>query len=160
MAVGTGYGARSGEKLDGLFYHSFRDGTGRFLGENQEGNCASTRSLFLKAGDWRRTGGFHPVLLPHYASDFEFTIRAHRKGIRLISYEDLTYTFDEGSTGDNEYDKLTLKKLFSKRSNSNPLYKLSFVILSTPPRYLPGHIAHQLGRYVKKIGIFLKIARK
>lgn len=160
LVVGTGYGLYGKERLDGLFFHSYKDGTGRLLGEGEEGNCASTRSLFLKAGDWKKIGGFHPMLLPHYASDFEFTIRASRKGFRLCSFTDLTYVFDEGTTGDNEYEKLTLKKLFSKRSNSNPFYKLSFILLSTPIRYLPSHVFYQLGRFARKAGIFLKIAKR
>ena len=52
-------------------------------------NCLPTRGLFLRMGDLRRIGGFHPRMLPHYLSDYEFTIRAHRKGFRLATYPTL-----------------------------------------------------------------------
>ena len=107
-----------------------------------------------------KTGGMHPILLPQYMSDFEFTIRAYRKGIRLRSFPELTYTFDEKATGESEYEKLTIKKMFSKRSNYNPFYRISFVLLSTPPAYLPVHLAHQLGRFAKKLGLFRKLIAK
>lgn len=154
MVAGSGYGADGKEQLDGIFYHDFKDGTGSLLPPGRESNAASTRSLFLTVGDWMKTGGMHPVLLPHYMSDFEFTIRAYRKGIKLRSFPELTYTFDEKATGESEYEKLTLKKVFSKRSNYNPFYRISFVLLSTPPVYLPVHLAHQLGRFAKKLRLF------
>lgn len=157
---GCGYGMHSGKLMDGIFEHNFVDGTGRLMPPDSESNCASTRSLFLRAGDWKKIGGMHPVLLPHYMSDFEFTIRAARKGFKIKCFSKLCYTFDEGATGENEYEKLTLKKLFGKRSGCNPIYRISFILLSTPVKYLPAHIAHQVGRYVKKFGIFKQIAKK
>lgn len=160
LIAGCAYGSRSGEHLDGVFEHSFLDGTGRLMPPDSESNCASTRSLFLTVGIWRRIGGLHPVLLPHYFSDFEFTIRAYRKGFRIRCFEELKFTFDEGATGDNQYDSLTTRKLFGKRSGCNPIYRLSFILLSTPLRYLPGHLCHQIGRYMKKMGLFLKILKK
>jgi GT2 family glycosyltransferase len=42
----------------------------------EEINCLSTRGLFLTVEDFLDIGGFHPVILPHYLSDYEFTIRA------------------------------------------------------------------------------------
>ncbi len=153
LIAGCGYGMYSQELMDGIFTHSFLDGTGRLMPADSESNCASTRSLFLRVGDWMRIGGFHPVLLPHYLSDFEFTIRAYRKGFHIRSFSGLSYTFDEGATGVNDYNKLTVKKLFSKRSGCNPLYRISFILLSTPPKYLPAHIWHQIKRYLQKAGI-------
>lgn len=153
MAVGAGYGIQSREPKDGVFEHSFVDGTGRLLPPGSEGNCASSRSLFLTVAQWKRIGGLHPRLLPQYFSDFEFTIRAHKMGIHLQSFSELSYEFDEGATGFNSYGGLTVKKLFSKRSGMNPLYRLNFILLTTPPRLLPAHLWHQLKRYWKKMGI-------
>ncbi len=160
MVAGSGYGADGEEQLDGVFCHDFRDGTGSLLPPGSDSNAASTRSLFLTVGDWMKTGGMHPILLPQYMSDFEFTIRAYRKGIRLRSFPELTYTFDEKATGESDYEKLTIKKMFGKRSNYNPFYRISFVLLSTPPAYLPVHLAHQLGRFAKKLGLFRKLIAK
>jgi len=38
-----------------------------------------TRGLFLRRDDFIDLGGFHTVLLPHYLSDYEFTLRAARR---------------------------------------------------------------------------------
>ena len=140
LVVGSGYGLRTKQQLDGLFSHSYTDGTGQLLPPGSEGNCASTRSLFLTVGIWKKTGGFHPVLLPHYFSDFEWTIRAKKRGFRLRSFPELACQFDEGATGDIRYEGLTVKKLFGKRSGLNPLYRLNFILLTTPLRCLPGHV--------------------
>ncbi len=160
LVVGSGFGLRSGEHLDGIFHHSFEDGTGQLLPPGSEGNCASTRSLFLTVGMWKKIGGLHPHLLPHYFSDFEFTIRAGRKGFALRSFEELTYRFDEGATGDNQYEKLTLKKLFGKRSGLNPVYRLSFIFLTTPVHLLPKHLWNQAKRYFAKINIIRRLFRR
>lgn len=160
LVAGSGYGIRSGKQLDGIFQHDFTDGSGRLLPPDREGNCASTRSLFLTVELWKEIGGLHPVLLPHYFSDFEFTIRAAKKGIGIRSFQNLTYTFDEGATGDNQYDKLTLKKLFGKRSGLNPIYRLNFILLTTPADKLPGHLWKQLKRYLKKAGIILRLVKR
>lgn len=160
LVAGSGYGIRSGKQLDGIFQHDFTDGSGRLLPPDREGNCASTRSLFLTVELWKEIGGLHPVLLPHYFSDFEFTIRAAKKGIGIRSFQNLTYTFDEGATGDNQYDKLTLKKLFGKRSGLNPIYRLNFILLTTPAAKLPGHLWQQLKRYLKKAGIILRLVKR
>ncbi len=160
MIAGCGYGMRECRHLDGIFNHSFRDGTGYLLPPDSEGNCASTRSLFLTVEIWKKTGGMHPKLLPQYFSDFEFTIRAWRKGVKIRCSSELTYSFDEGATGDNQYEGLTTRKLFGKRSGCNPVYRLAFICLSTPPRYLPVHLWSQLIRYLKKAGVFLHILRQ
>lgn len=160
LIAGSGYGLRMNQQLDGLFWHSFADGTGKLLPPGSEGNCASTRSLFLTVGIWKSVGGFHPVLLPQYFSDFEWTIRAGKKGFRIRSFPELTCRFDEGATGDNRYEELTVKKLFGKRSGLNPLYRLNFILLTTPPKYLPGHLMHQLGRYLRKLPIIGRMSGK
>ena len=96
-------------------------------------------------------GGFHPKLLPHYLSDYEFTIRATKKGFKIKSFKELSYKFDEKTTGDNGFDGMTLKKLFSKRCSSNPIYKFNYIFLSTPKKYLVSTVIAQLKRYIKHI---------
>ncbi|MCI8402377.1 MAG: glycosyltransferase family 2 protein [Lachnospiraceae bacterium] len=160
LIAGCGYGKQSGILLDGAFEHSFIDGTGKLLEPDSTGNCASTRSLFLTAGMWKRIGGMHPRLLPHYFSDFEFTIRAHRLGMEIKNPGVLKFCFDEGATGDNRYENLTVTKMFGKRSGCNPIYRISFILLSTPLPYIPVHLYHQLVRYLKKAGYFIHIVKR
>lgn len=159
LLTGCGYSVNSGKQIDGVRHWDFKKGgCADTIIPNDEGNCASTRSLFMRASTMMKVGGFHPILLPHYASDFEWTIRAAKKGFRIKSYGTLTYRFDEGTTGDNNLSKVSLKKVFTKRSNLNPLYRVSFILLSTPFRYLPEHLCYQIYRYLKKTPyVFSKI---
>ena len=96
------------------------------------GNCSSTRSLFFRLEDMKRIGGFHPIVLPHYLSDYEWTIRACRKGFRIVSDDRLKYTMSEEETGNRDRKKITFKQLFSKKSNMNPVYRFSFIVLTVP----------------------------
>jgi GT2 family glycosyltransferase len=103
-------------------------------------DCFSTRGLFLRLEDFLDLGGFHPRLLPHYASDYEFTMRARRRGYRLVSDPAVRLWFDETSTGDldpragslREY----LRRCFSKRFALNPLYWTTFIVLACPPAWI------------------------
>jgi len=109
-----------------------------------EVNCFSTRGLFLTFGDFVRIGGFHTRMLPHYLSDYEFTLRAHRKGFALISDERVVLHYDEALTGlrDIEDRSMWQRMLadFSIRSAGNPVYWTSFVLLASPLRYVPLNI--------------------
>lgn len=161
LITGVGCHLETGKQIDGAVHWNFK--VGKAEGEvkaTDEGNCASTRSLFFTAKTMKDVGGFHPHRLPHYASDYEWTIRAARKGHKILSFEELQYTFDPGTTGDNNLEKLTLKKLFSKRSNANPIYKMNFIFMSTPLKCLPSHLCYQIGRYFKKLGVLKKIIKR
>jgi GT2 family glycosyltransferase len=103
-------------------------------------NCLSSRGLFLKVEDFWAIGGFYPKLLPHYTSDYEFTIRAHRKGYYLNSNPLLKLWLNENTTGNHElnYDvkwHIFLKQIFSIKSSSNPFFSSVFVILACPLRW-------------------------
>jgi hypothetical protein len=72
----------------------------------------------------------------------------------------LTYHFDEGATGDNQYETLTTSKMFGKRSGCNPMYRIMFILLSTPVSYIPVHLFHQFVRYMKKMRYFIDIIKR
>lgn len=99
-------------------------------------DCATTRTLFMRWGDLRAVGGFHPTNLPHYVSDYEFTIRAHKKGIDLVPAQTVAAEFDDLTTGNHRTSgrSLTgkLKLLFSTRFSFNPLHMALFVWYSAP----------------------------
>lgn len=97
-------------------------------------NCATTRGIFFTVKTFFRAGGFYPLLLPHYLSDFEFTIRAHRRGIELKQADKLKIYIDNGTTGyynsiDNEGFITFIKKFFSKKYPDNPVYKVIFIFM-------------------------------
>jgi GT2 family glycosyltransferase len=102
-------------------------------------NCLSTRGLFLRYKDFLTIGGFYPWLLPHYTSDYEFTIRAFRKGLMPLVDSELKLWLDEFSTGDHNFNELKeasiwkfLQSYFSKKSALNPVYLIVFVALCCP----------------------------
>jgi GT2 family glycosyltransferase len=112
---------------------------------HEEINCFSTRGLFMHVRDLLKIGGFHPRILPHYLSDYEFTIRAHRKGFALISSPDVSLRYFEALTGIRSTVGLsgwqTLKANLSIKSSSNPFHWTSFLILASPRRYLASNLA-------------------
>ena len=99
-------------------------------------NCLSTRGLFILWGTLKKIGLFKPLLLPHYASDYEFTIRAYRLGFRLITDPSLVLVNNHRHTGIRQMIsgsfKERIKCLFSRRYVRNPIYWTNFVILLCP----------------------------
>ncbi len=102
-------------------------------------NCLTTRGLFLKVRDFKAIGGFFPRILPHYLSDYEFTLRAFRKGFRLYLSEEIKLFVDTKTTGFHElrFDGILdyYTKFFSNRNPLNPVHWLGFIILAVPYPY-------------------------
>lgn len=140
LLLARAYSERSGELLDAGVRADWA--TLRFLPARDpaQADCFSTRGLFLRLGDFLALGGFHPVLLPHYASDYEFTMRARRRGFRLVSDASVRLRSNEATTGDRDAGAASLgeflRRRFSRRSALNPLYWTSFVLLACPARHL------------------------
>lgn len=100
---------------------------------------APTRGLFIRWRDMRRVGGFHPRLIPHYLSDLEWTLRAHRNGIAIRTDDTLWLTPHLDKTGFHAISSLPfgarMRRLFSTKYAVNPLHWSAFVILGFPARY-------------------------
>jgi GT2 family glycosyltransferase len=117
-------------------------------------NCVSTRGLFLHVGDFLRSGGFRPRLLPHYLSDYEFSMRAHRQGLSFHSAPEVFLRFDDdaaltGIRTTQGYSALkSLRLNLSVRSAANPLHWTSFILLSCPARYVPLNLLRVWWRYL------------
>lgn len=107
-------------------------------------NCLSTRGLFLRVKDFKKIGGFYPKLLPHYLSDYEFTIRAYKKKFNLITDDRLKLFVDEETTGYHKLKYNGIKdyylKYFSNKNPSNPFHWLAFVYLAVPYPYKVWHV--------------------
>ncbi len=146
IVTACGYSVLDGRLVDGAVDYDVKTGNVTILPPGASGNCTSTRSLFMTYDTYKDIGGFHPYLLPHYASDYEYTIRAARKGHQINSYSDVIYEFDPGTTGYNSAKNLSLKKVFSKRSKFNPFYRLVFTFMVTPIRYIPNNIYQGIKR--------------
>jgi GT2 family glycosyltransferase len=130
------YDLSSGALIDAGIHVDWR----RFAFEQPAGNrpinCLSTRGLFFRMEDFFSVGGFHPRLLPHYLSDYEFTIRASRKGMTLTTHPDLKIWLDVSTTGSHGIGTRQIlgavKSVFSLKSAINPLMLLIFVALACP----------------------------
>lgn len=99
-------------------------------------NCLSTRGLFARWKDLKHVGNFRPRLLPHYLSDYEYTIRAGKMGVQLMTVESVYLCPDLESTGHHDFGKMSVpvffRNFFSKKSVANPFYWSAFVILAVP----------------------------
>lgn len=133
------YSRQTRQLLDAGVHVDWRQLTFKSVSNPEKINCLSTRGLFLRVSDFFRIGGFYPVLLPHYASDYEFTIRAMRKGMKLVTDNSLKLFLDEGTTGFHYFSEFTgiefIKKLFSKKSTGNPVYWTIFIALACPWKF-------------------------
>ncbi len=118
----------------GVFFDD-RKFTFRSSEGNSETNCASTRGLFMNAADFIDLGGLHPKLLPHYLSDYEFTIRASRKGYRIFSAPEVRVWTSNMTSGVDELDNDRFWRslrtvLFSKLYRRNVVYSSVFVVMT------------------------------
>jgi GT2 family glycosyltransferase len=99
-------------------------------------NCLATRGLFLKVEDFLELGGFYPQWLPHYLSDYELTIRAHRRGMKLLVDDSLRLLVDEKLTGYRQFNGDSFrdfcKRYFSRKSDANPFAWSMFIALACP----------------------------
>lgn len=157
LIVGNGFNIHTGEQCDGVSHCNLKTGDIRLLDTNSTGNLASTRALLMRVDDLLKIGGFHPILLPHYLSDYEFVIRASKKGFKIRTYENLCFDYDRSMTGVKDYKKLTPKILFSKRCPYNPIYKVNYLLMITPLKYLPSRIWNQIRNYKKQIEEWKKL---
>ncbi len=102
--------------------------------------CFSTRGLFLRRDSFLGLGPFHTVLLPHYLSDYEFTIRAARRGFELRTDPAVRLVMDETTTGDRSHNLSSpvayVRSALSIKATKNPIYWTTFVILASPKRHL------------------------
>jgi GT2 family glycosyltransferase len=118
-------------------------------------NCLSTRGLFMKVAAFKKIGGFRPVMLPHYGSDFEFTIRAGKKGFKLTSDERVRILMNEETTGLHQLKEKSLrkylKKIFSKRATGNPVYFSFFILLSCPVLLIPFNLCRVWLGFIRKL---------
>lgn len=107
-------------------------------------NCLPSRGLFMRMSELRSVGDFYPWLLPHYLSDYEFTIRANRMGVHLMTSPELLISFDEETTGFSNFEGLSItefaRQYFSIKSALNPVYWTTFILLTSPKPSIPWNV--------------------
>jgi hypothetical protein len=91
-----------------------------------------------------RSGGFRPRLLPHYLSDYEFTLRLARRGTELVVDESFVMQSAPELTGLNKPSSRTLRgvwnEAFSNRAKFNPKHWSAFAVMVCPPWTVPLHL--------------------
>ena len=139
------FGKKSGHLLLSGVQADLRTLTFRQTSVPHEINCLSTMGLFMKFSDLIKIGDFYPKVLPHYFSDYEFTIRAGKKGIELCVDSALKVLLNEQSTGFVNYNvnmgfQQFIKLYFSNKSVNNPIHYTVFAILVCPKLWAPLNI--------------------
>jgi GT2 family glycosyltransferase len=114
-------------------------------------DCFPTRGLFLHLEDFLALGGFHTILLPHYLSDYEFTIRAARRGFALKTDPAVRLVMDETATGIRILDMTSagayLRSVLTIKATKNPFYWSTFVLLASPRRHMLGNLVRVWRRF-------------
>ncbi|MEO3431128.1 glycosyltransferase [Pelagibius sp. CAU 1746] len=109
--------------------------------EPKDINCLSTRGLFLTLKTARGIGRFHTRILNHYGSDYEWTIRAGRKGFELWTDPRLTLIPMYEKTGHRPSASPTfsecMKLYMAKHSTSNVFMRTVLYALTGSRRHLP-----------------------
>lgn len=118
-------------------------------------NCLSTRGLFLRWATMRTLGAFRPRLLPHYWSDYEYTLRAARYGFPCVTAAAVALQSRPELTGNRRLDALTgwtvVRQLFSIKCPANPVYSTIFVMLAAPLRWIPTALLLVWGRSLARL---------
>lgn len=140
LLTATGYNLKTGVAQDtGGYILNWKTLGFAETYENIEINCTSTRGLMVRVSDFLDVKGFYPKLIPHYLSDLEFTMRAQKKGKKLIIHPDFRVGIDFETTGIRELNNETftqyLKKIFSKRAAMNPVHWSNFILLHSVWKY-------------------------
>ena len=147
------YSQATGSFLEAGVRVDWRRLTFRRVKDVQRANCFSTRGLFVRRADLPALGGFHRRLLPHYQSDYAFTIRARRRGFAFVSDADVRLALDESATGVRSFTARSateyLRISFSTRTVGNPLHWTSFILLSCPTRRIPVNLGRVWWRFAK-----------
>ena len=135
------FSQQTGKCLDTGVQFNLRNSTFLQAVSPEKINCLSTMGLFLRFSDLLAIGDFYPKFLPHYLSDYEYTIRAHRKGFSLYTTSELKLWNNELTTGPREIQQLSLlefiKIYFSNRFPGNPQAWSAFTILTYPKILIP-----------------------
>jgi len=111
----------------------------------ERANCLSTRGLLMSAATFLCSGGFHPRRLPHYLSDYEFTLRLARCGTPLLVDDRFRTEIELNLTGLERPTAKTFRALwaqsFSNRAKFNPKHWSAFVLLACPATATPRLLA-------------------
>lgn len=119
-------------------------------------NCLATRGLFLRWSDAQTIGAFRPKLLPHYLSDYEWTIRGRRRGLKCITVPEVAIVSQAAGVHGRVIREnvpgfvALLRVVFSKKNPLNPIYWTIFICMASEIRYAPRNIARVWWRVARE----------
>lgn len=127
-------------------------------------NCLSTRGLLMDAATFLHSGGFRSRWLPHYLSDYEFTMRLRRRGVLLAVDKAFCLQVDLELTGTSQPSCESVRRFwtdsFSNRAKFNPKHWSAFVLMACPLWVAPLHLMRiWLGFTRSLLAILLGIGR-
>ncbi|MEO7336679.1 MAG: glycosyltransferase [Caldimonas sp.] len=118
-------------------------------------NCLSTRGLLMSARTFRASGGFRPRWLPHYLSDYEYTLRVRRRGTPLLVDDRFRATVEFGLTGLSRPTASGPLRVWtdslSNRAKFNPKHWTALVLLVCPVWIMPWHIVRIWGGFARAL---------
>jgi len=121
----------------------------------EEPNCLATRGLLMRAATFKASGGLRPRWLPHYLSDYEFTLRLQRQGARLMVDERFCAEVASELTGLDAPSAASVRALltqaFSNRAKFNPKHWSAFVMMVCPLSSMPGQLARIWLRFARSL---------
>lgn len=120
-------------------------------------NCLSTRGLVMRGSVFKRSGGFRPRRLPHYLSDYEFTMRLQAQGARLLCDERFKAQVRLELTGGERYRRDGLAAFWaealSNRAKYNPRHTSAFALMVCPAWVAPLHLVRIWLRFLFNAGL-------
>jgi GT2 family glycosyltransferase len=118
-------------------------------------NCLSTRGLLMSGRTFRHSGGFRPRRLPHYLSDYEYTLRLRRRGTPLVVDERFRIEVELELTGLDRPSARSWRGVwnesFSNRAKFNPKHWSAFTAMVCPWWSVPLHIARIWVRFGRSL---------
>lgn len=125
--------------------------TFRDAASGNQANCLSTRGLLMSGAVFVASGGFRPKWLPHYLSDYEFTLRLRRQGVTLLTDPRFHARVRLELTGHSGYNRSGPRRCWqsalSNRSKNNPKHWTAFVLMACPVWVAPLHLARIWTRF-------------
>ena len=156
LLLAEGYDKRTGEITSTGVHVDWKKFTFQTVKTCELINCLPTRGLFIRMADLKTIGGFYPRWLPHYLSDYEFTIRAGRNGLHLCTDQAVRLVFDQETTGLHKVADKSFRETvifyFTKKSSSNLMAMTNFIVLACPTRWKIINLVRVWSVALKKIG--------
>ena len=106
------------------------------------------RGLLFSADAFKAVGGFDHKSFPQCVADYDFILRAGKKGYRPICALDAKVYFFTEETGSIKFrkERSFISFFTSRRSAANIGFRIRFALRHCPPILLPGHIVMDLFR--------------